>query len=365
MTKVAILGAGNLAWTLAGDLLLRPKSNYEVTVWTPLDHRSAFDVVAAGGPLQLTGVATGQFFPALETDLGVAIKSADFIIVTVPTLGQVDILNALAEHDLSTSTVIALPGGGFTLLAKRLLRQEQFPKFILETSTSPYACRKSGNTVSILGLKRQIEIATSKKLHTTTKAAIAALFPQRLEWYQDLASIFFSNVNPVAHPAGILRAREAIESGVRPLPLFYKECIPAAIGVVLAVDEERLAIVKALGLQSNTDIGYSKAWYGTDAPDSKTFFETYEGYATIEAPSSINHRYIKEDVKYIMVLWVQIAVVCGVKVPVMEYIIDQASNAVNEDLRHTGRSLASLGLEGADKDAILRALNGMDSLTLT
>lgn len=212
---------------------------------------------------------------------------------------------------------------------------------------------KHGNHSGFEGPDRDCGL---EELDTSSRAAIASLFPQRLEWYQDLASIFFSNTNPVTHPAGIIHAKEAIESGIRPLPPFYKTFVVCAIDVILAVDNERLAIVKALGLQSDTDIGFLNKWYEADAADSKTFYQTYEGYAGIETPHTIDHRYLKEDVKYIMVLWLEIASVCGVKVPVMESIVDQASTALNEDLRQTGRTLSSLGLFGADNDVILRAL---------
>ncbi|KAI3469766.1 hypothetical protein Pfo_026429 [Paulownia fortunei] len=227
----------------------------------------------------------------------------------VPKLGHAGVLAVLAEHDLSTSRLIDLPGGGFTLYAKRLLR----PK----------------------------------------------LSSKHLEWYQGLALILFSNTNLITYHAGFILVKEAIENGISPLPPFYKTFVVGAIDVILAVDNERLAIIKALGLQFDTDIGFLNKWYEADAADSKTFYQTYEGYTGIETPDTIDHRYLKEDVKYIMVLWLDISSVYGVKVPIMESIVDQASTTLNEDLRQTGRTLSSLGLAGADNDVILRALNGV------
>lgn len=190
---------------------------------------------------------------------------------------------------------------------------------------------------------------------------ISTLFPNRLEWYPNIASIFFSNANPVAHPAGILNAKEAIQCRLRPLPNFYGKFVAEAIERVNSVDAERLAIVRALGLKSETDFDYSKKWYGTDAPGPREFYEIFEGYADIETPTTMNHRYLTEDVKYIMVPWVAIAKICNVDVKTMESIVHEASRVLEENLSQTGRTLRSMGLDGAGPEEILRALNGAET----
>lgn len=73
----------------------------------------------------------------------------------------------------------------------------------------------------------------------------------------------------------------------------------------------------------------------------------------------MNHRYLSEDVKHILVLWVEIAEVIGVQVPEMKSVVQEASDVLNEDLSHTGRGLSSLNLEGSNANAIVRALNGV------
>lgn len=362
MTKVAILGAGNLAFTLAGDLLLRHKNTYEVTVWAPENHRLSFNEVAELGCLYLRGSANdGAFKPNLEDDLGRAVSSAEFIVLAVPTLGHESILNALALFDLSASFLVALPGSGTTLIAKQILSSELSPKAIIETTTSPYACRRSGATINMLGIKSAFEISASEDLSSASKDRISTLFPNRLEWYPNIASIFFSNANPVAHPAGILNAKEAIQCRLRPLPNFYGKFVAEAIERVNSVDAERLAIVRALGLKSETDFDYSKKWYGTDAPGPREFYEIFEGYADIETPTTMNHRYLTEDVKYIMVPWVAIAKICNVDVKTMESIVHEASRVLEENLSQTGRTLRSMGLDGAGPEEILRALNGAET----
>ncbi|MDX0654385.1 vitopine synthase [Sinorhizobium medicae] len=359
MAKVAILGAGNLGITLAGDLALRLKGEFEATIWAPENNRRNFDEVQRLGALQLIGPQYGgPFRPKFEESLEAVVEGATLIVLAVPTMGQEGILRSLRPFDLSKVVLVALPGSATSLVAKQILAQAKAPIAIVESTTSPYACRRKGNKVFMLGLKKTFEVAANAPVQDWCYY-LAALFPNPLQWYRCPASIFLSNTNPVAHPPGILAARGAIESGVRPLPKFYGGFVANAIEEVLAIDDERLAIVAALGLESESDFGYCKKWYGGEAPDSKQFYQTYEGYAAVETPPSMNHRYLTEDVKHIMVLWVEIARLCQVAVPRMEGVIEAASDVLGENLLQTGRTLRSIGLVNATPSAVLNALRGL------
>lgn len=126
MVRITIVGAGNLAWAFTGDLWLRFGESCRVTLWAPPTHRTNFDRVAAIVHLELTGAIRGKFFPTLETDLSKAIPLADFIVVAVPTFGQVDVLTAMTPFNLGASIIIALPDvhtRGETYLAPRVKPQ--------------------------------------------------------------------------------------------------------------------------------------------------------------------------------------------------------------------------------------------------
>ncbi|ACM39698.1 MULTISPECIES: vitopine synthase [Rhizobium/Agrobacterium group] len=359
MSKVAILGAGNLALTFAGDIARRLNEEVTAVIWAPTTNRRNFNEVRGIGTLELVGPDyEGAFTPQLEDDLEAAILDAEFIFLTVPTLAQEGILRELVKFDLSETVLIALPGSATSLTCKNILFPSHSPVAVIESTTSPYACRRIGERVHMLGVKACFEVAATSLLSNDLTSRFEALFPNRLQWYKDAASIFFSNTNPVVHPPGILVAKDAIENGMSPLPKFYREFVPAAIERVQELDNERLEIIAALGLESETGFTYSKKWYGGQATEWKEFFETYEGYAEVGTPTTMHHRYLTEDVKHIMVLWVQIAEVAGVQVPAMKSVIKEAGNVLYEDLFMTGRTLASMNLGGANPYRIVDALNG-------
>ncbi|MCZ7448131.1 NAD/NADP-dependent octopine/nopaline dehydrogenase family protein [Rhizobium rhizogenes] len=359
MAKIAILGAGNLALTLAGDVACRLGGEFRAVIWSPPFNRRNFNDVRALGTLELIGPNYGgSFTPILLDDLEAAISNAEFIFLTVPTLGHEGIIRQLLNFDLSNCILVGLPGSATSLSCRRILFPSHSPAAVIESTTSPYACRRTGKCVHMLALKSTFEVATTRELADGVKSRLGAIFPNQLQWYRDVASIFFSNTNPCAHPPGIIEAKDMIERGINPLPKFYRYFVPRAIERVIAVDNERLAIVEALGLESDTDFGYSKKWYGGEANNSKVFYETFAGYAEINTPTTVHHRYLTEDVKHIMVLWVQIAEVAGVQVPTMKSIITETSEILKENLFETGRTLASVNLGGADRYAIVNALNG-------
>lgn len=109
--------------------------------------------------------------------------------------------------------LVALPGSATSLTCKKILSPSLSPAAIIESTTSPYACRRVGKRVNMLGVKTCFEVAATRPLSEDLTSRFEALFPNRLQWYKNTASIFLSNTNPVAHPPGILAARVAMNAG--------------------------------------------------------------------------------------------------------------------------------------------------------
>lgn len=163
MAKVAILGAGNVALTLAGDLARR--LGQVSSIWAPISNRNSFNSVRSLGSLELVGPDYGgDFQPQLEDDLETAISGAAFIFLTVPTMGQQGILCELANFNLSSSVLVALPGSATSLACKQTLTPAFAPIAVIEATTSPYACRRVNAQVLMLSVKRTFEVASTQAL---------------------------------------------------------------------------------------------------------------------------------------------------------------------------------------------------------
>src|SRR5262249_33601243 len=104
------------------------------------------------------------------------------------------------------------------------------------------------------------------------------------------------NGNPVIHPAVTLLNAALIERTGGDF-MFYEEGVTEAVGRLMkAVDDERLAIARALGvvILAEPDIGV-KQGYMTESNYS-TGYSTAPGFRGIKAQGELNHRYLTEDV---------------------------------------------------------------------
>ena len=167
----------------------------------------------------------------------------------------------------------------------------------------------------------------------------------------------FSNINAIMHPAGMLGNAGWIEKTSGDF-LYYREGITPAIGAWIdAVDQERLEIVRRLGLQPLrfVDIFHQAGLTTAEARDSGSAYEAIhnsEPNFTIKSPPSLDHRYIREDVGYGLVPMAEVGKLLGVRTPVMDALITLASTALGIDFRRDGLTLDKMGLVGITPEAL-------------
>jgi opine dehydrogenase len=168
-----------------------------------------------------------------------------------------------------------------------------------------------------------------------------------------------SNLNAIFHPEGMIMNAGWIEH-TRGNFLFYREGFTAAIGrVTEAVDAERLAVARALGVPASPfiDVFYEAGLTTRAAHDSgdisRACLES-EPNKTIKSPPSLNHRYVHEDVGYGLVPIAAFGRLAGVATPTIDALVQLAGLAVGIDYRRDGLTLERLGLAGKSPSDLLR-----------
>src|SRR5690606_15537731 len=127
--------------------------------------------------------------------------------------------------------------------------------------------------------------------------------------------------------------------------------------VTEAVDAERREVVKRLGLEPISLLQWYIRLYGHQGVKGETLYEATHNspiWGPARAPDSLEHRYLTEDLPYGLVPISELGAQLGLETPVMNSVITLASAALGRDLRREGRSLRQVGLEGLDRDAIIR-----------
>ncbi|NNF81947.1 MAG: opine dehydrogenase, partial [Flavobacteriaceae bacterium] len=171
--------------------------------------------------------------------------------------------------------------------------------------------------------------------------------------YKNVFQTILQNGNNVIHPAISLLNVGRIES-----PedfLFYEQGVtPAGGRLMKAVDEERMAIAKALGvgILSEPEVGIVQGYMTENNYD--TGYSKAPGFKGILAQTQIDYRYFTEDVGFGLVLLTDLAKVVGVKTPVMDAIIQIVSVLLERDFQKEGqRTLESFGLNDLSKKELI------------
>jgi opine dehydrogenase len=107
----------------------------------------------------------------------------------------------------------------------------------------------------------------------------------------------------------------------------------------------------------------AREWlYLAYASSGRTLYDAIQGtpgYKGVRAPSTLNHRYILEDVPMSLVPMVSVGRLLGVKTRTLDSLIHMASLIHARDFLAEGRTVEKLGLSGMKvKDIRMLVLQG-------
>ena len=110
------------------------------------------------------------------------------------------------------------------------------------------------------------------------------------------------------------------------------------------IDNERVAVSEALGHKVESTKDWLIRTYHVTGSNLYECIQNNEAYKTIDAPGSLKHRYIFEDVPCGLVPLESIGLKLGLDMDYTTLIIDLASKLLNFDFRTTGRNLDYLDI---------------------
>lgn len=348
--RIAILGAGNGGTAMAGDLTL---AGHECRLYEFEEWAQNVAAVEARGGIKVTGVAhTGLARVALATtQLAKAVEDVELIMVTTQALAHGRLAAALAPLLRSGQAIVLWPGSGGTLLLRRLWDDLGVTADVIlgEAATLPYACRRpeGPGTVSIHRVAgpsnyvAALPATRTPQLMSALDGVYSTVVPAR-----SVLEPALYNANIIVHPVGALLNMGRIEHTNGEFWLYKEGITPSVKKVIVAMDGERQAVMTALGHAPKT-------W-------EQVFGEligcSYEEFAAVssQGPFSMKDRYITEDVPTGVTLTASLGRAVGVRTPTFDAMIHLASVVNGTDYYATGRTVASLGLEGLSAEQMAR-----------
>ena len=356
---VAILGAGHGGFAAAADLSRR---GYSVRLQARNAERLK-DLRARGG-IEARGIVQGYVpIPNTTTNVAEAIKGADLIMLVVPSVAHEPYARALAPLLDGSQPIFLNPGhtgGGLHFLHE--LRKAGYHGAIktCETVSLTYVTRMEGPaTVGIYTYIKQLGFGALPGKHTDEMFdLVKPLFPD-IRKATSVIETALSNMNAVFHPPGMIMNAGWIQHTNGGF-FFYKEGMTDAPGrVTAAVDLERIAIAKAVGvpyvtfLDSFHNAGLTTK-EGRDSGDVARACKESAPNATLKSPSSLDHRYVHEDVGYGLVPMAALGRLAGVATPTIDALVQLASLSVGIDYARDGLTLEKLGLAGKTPSELVR-----------
>lgn len=351
--NVCVLGGGNGAFAYAADLKLKGS---RVTLYELPEFYSNIAGAAEEGGIKLEvrgNLGTNPGYAKIDlitSDIKAALEGADVIFVVVPSFAQKSFAKVAAPHLVNGQIVVLSPSnfGGAIEFANIFEQSGNMADItIVETECMMYSGFKdSPSSVWISGYKLGMKAAAYPASKTAEAMKIIKQVYPEWEPAANILETGLRNVNTVFHaPIMVLNAGR-VESPEEFL-FYWDGCTPSVGRVVEAVEAERLAIGKALGISLTPNLQVLIDWYGHSGCKGDTLTKamaTNPVYEWDTAPKTLQHRFILEDIPYGMIPLESLGKAVGIPTPATTAIIELTCILVENDLRSEARDLNYLGI---------------------
>ncbi len=343
--KVTILGAGNSGIAMAAHL---SKEGNEVTLWNR--SRSTISKLIKTRTIHCEGVISGEVNVDMVTDdIKVALKDPDIILITTPANSHKELAELIAKNIDKSTAIVLNPGRTFGAIEFKSTYKKYnkiHRQIIGETQTIIYTCRKTAeDAVNIMAFKDSVLISS---LNTEPNNTIMDYLPDCLKNYftpaKSIIETSIGNVGMILHCAPLLLNAGWTENLSNSYKYYYDGITPTIAGLLEKIDMERVAVSEALGHRVESTMEWMKRTYHVSGNSLYECIQNNDAYKTIEAPSSLRHRYIFEDIPCGLVPLEAIGIRLGLDMSYTTLIVDLASKLMNVDFRLIGRNLKYLDI---------------------
>jgi len=314
------------------------------------------------GGLDVSGIVSG--FAPIEratTELAEAVEGAGLIAVTTVNNDHGAVAAALGPLLRDGQTICLIPGyiGGALEFRHHLGRAGCTARVTLgEMDNFPFTGAIEGPwSVRVASLKRQLLVAA---LPASDGLAVVDAVRAVLPPVAAAANVFqtaLGTMNPILHVPGMLANQGRLDAG-EPFQFYGAGITPSVARVVDALDGERCALARALGVSVPTVRQWLAQAYGLEGEDLYALIQRLhrEVFKSSPAPARLDARYVTEDVPFGLVPLSELGRLAGVATPIALGLARIASAALGRDFFAEGRTLERMGLEGRSLDAILAAV---------
>lgn len=338
--KITVIGAGNSGLMMAGHLAL---DGHEVILWNRTEKN--IRKIKQTKTIFVEGIIEGEAHLENATEnLELALANPELVIITSPAFSHRDLALQFRESLQSEPVIILSPGRTCGALEFRHyydLGNNPNQPVIAEAQTVMHTCRKlAEDRVHLYAIKNAVYLSG---LGVVSNEEIVSLLPAIMqESFQPAESIVqtsIGNVGMVMHCAPLLLNSGRTED-VSSDYLYYHEGITPRIAKYLEkMDEERINVSRMFGYEVESTSEWVERSYKSPGNSLYERIQNTDAYKKIQAPSTLKHRYIYEDIPYGLVPLEALGKLFDLDMSYTSLIIDLGSKLLEEDFRAKGRNL--------------------------
>ena len=361
-TRYTVIGAGNGGKAMAAHLAIM---GFEVTLYNRTPEKIAAIQARGGITLESQDPAGPRGFGHLAcvtSDMQVAIENCDIAMVVTPAYAHYDIAREAAPYLQAGQIVVLNPGRTLGAIEfNRVLDEGGCANGVMvaEAQTFIYASRSDGPTQArIFRIKDAVPLAALPATDTPkVLEKLASAYPQFIDG-GDVIQTGINNIGAIFHPTISIFNAGWIEATSGNFQFYLDGVTPTVARLMEVLDRERVTVASAVGVRAVTAREWLKMAYNADGENLYEAIHNQPGYRGINAPPTLSHRYITEDIPMSLVPIASLGNHYGVSVRGMESIIRLACIAHQTDYWRRGRTLDRMGIKHLSVSELTRYVTG-------
>lgn len=350
--KIAIIGAGNVGCATACDL---SSKGHHVTLIKSSQsmHNENFKYISAHDHrikmIEPNGKAIEARIDLLTTNIS-QIKSAEIVFVMIQTTFHEDIIKRMIPHLQRDQIIVFNPG--YLSTALMIDNNARKDVIIVEAESSFIDCRiheKGKINVSFRNVRNPLGVFPNSRADETKRKLESLGFP--FTYLSSVIEAALHNPNLIVHTVGAIMSIPRVEKTNGNYYMYHEVFTPSVWNILEKLDKEKMDILEKLGFSRLSYVEACK--YRNTLDNSKSAIDVFFEYAndpnSVKGPTSVDARYISEDVPQGLVLLESLGGYLKVSTPVTTSLIEIASAALKRDMRKGGRTLEKLGVDSINR----------------
>ena len=353
---VTVIGGGNGGHAISADLTLR---GFDVCLYENAAFADRMQTVFDEKKILLDGAAaTGEaVLKQVTSDLSEAMEGAEVIFVAVPAFAHKATAEAMAPYVEKGQTIVFLPGTFGSLLLWKILKDQGKTDgvTVAETHTLPYATRLMGPGKSlIMSCFKPLKIGVLPAARTAETVEKLKIYYDCLEPVEHVIACGLNSLNPIIHVPGCILNAGRIEYAKGEFYYYTEGFTRCVARTTDAIDQERIAMLKALGC--DWDIAAHGIGSTVETDDVFEAVAHNPSFARIKGPADFGNRYFQEDIPYGIASWVKMARALEVPCDTMAAMVQMGSILLEKDCMAAGYTADDWGISGRTREELIRYL---------